>query len=109
MSPPAPPGRWPPPAPRSWRRPYAPPPRLGLGALGVITELTFAVEPEFLLTAREEPMPFDEVTGRFDELVAENEHFECYWFPHTGNCNTKRNNRSQGPAAPPGRLSGWVE
>lgn len=83
--------------------------RLGLGALGVISELSFAVEPEFLLTAREEPMPFDEVTDRFDELVAENEHFEFYWFPHTGGCNTKRNNRSQGPAAPPGRVSGWVE
>ncbi|MFE4018193.1 D-arabinono-1,4-lactone oxidase [Streptomyces sp. NPDC059101] len=83
--------------------------RLGLGALGVVSELTLAVEPEFLLTAREEPMPFDEVTDRFDELVAENEHFEFYWFPHTGNCNTKRNNRSQGPAAPPGRVSGWIE
>ncbi|TJZ41565.1 FAD-binding protein [Streptomyces piniterrae] len=83
--------------------------RLGLGALGVITELTFAVEPEFLLTAREEPMTFDEVTDRFDELAAENEHFEFYWFPHTGNCNTKRNNRSQGPAAPPGKVSGWVD
>ena len=34
------------------------------------------------------------------QLVAENEHFEFYWFPHTGNCNTKRNNRSAGPAAP---------
>ncbi|MFJ9471956.1 D-arabinono-1,4-lactone oxidase [Streptomyces caniferus] len=83
--------------------------RLGLGALGVVSELTFAVEPEFLLTAREEPMAFDEVTDRFDELVAENEHFEFYWFPHTGSCNTKRNNRSQGPAVPPGRVSGWVE
>ncbi|WP_330478808.1 FAD-binding protein [Streptomyces platensis] len=83
--------------------------RLGLGALGVISELTFAVEPEFLLTAREEPMPFGEVADRFDELVAENEHFEFYWFPHTGSCNTKRNNRSQGPAAPPGKVSGWIE
>ncbi|MEV5124994.1 D-arabinono-1,4-lactone oxidase [Streptomyces decoyicus] len=83
--------------------------RLGLGALGVVSELTFAVEPEFLLTAREEPMAFDEVTDRFDELVAENEHFEFYWFPHTGSCNTKCNNRSQGPAAPPGKVSGWVE
>ncbi|MCL7494679.1 MULTISPECIES: D-arabinono-1,4-lactone oxidase [Streptomyces] len=83
--------------------------RLGLGALGVVSELTFAVEPEFLLTAREEPMAFDEVTDRFHELVAENEHFEFYWFPHTGSCNTKRNNRSQGPAAPPGKVSGWVE
>ncbi|WP_030260850.1 D-arabinono-1,4-lactone oxidase [Streptomyces violens] len=83
--------------------------RLGLGALGVLTELTFAVEPEFLLTAREEPMPFDRVTADFDALVAENEHFEFYWFPHTGNCSTKRNNRSQGPAAPNGAVSGWVE
>lgn len=83
--------------------------RVGLGALGVITELTFAVEPVFLLTAREEPMSFDRVTGSFDELWAENEHFEFYWFPHTGNCNTKRNNRSTGPRRPPGAVSGWFE
>lgn len=75
--------------------------RIGLGALGVVTAITFAVEPVFLLTAREEPMPFDRVTAEFDQLVAENEHFEFYWFPHTGNCTTKRNNRSAGPAAPP--------
>ncbi|MEU6705713.1 D-arabinono-1,4-lactone oxidase [Streptomyces wuyuanensis] len=83
--------------------------RVGLGALGVISAITFAVEPLFLLTAREEPMSFDRVTSEFDELHAENEHFEFYWFPHTGNCNTKRNNRSTGPAAPPGAVSGWIE
>ncbi|WP_432129285.1 D-arabinono-1,4-lactone oxidase [Streptomyces sp. bgisy082] len=83
--------------------------RIGLGALGVVTAITFAVEPVFLLTAREEPMTFDRVTSEFDALHAENEHFEFYWFPHTDNCNTKRNNRSAGPAAPPGRISGWVE
>ncbi|MFE1935107.1 D-arabinono-1,4-lactone oxidase [Streptomyces sp. NPDC059474] len=83
--------------------------RIGLGALGVVSAITFAVEPEFLLTAREEPMPFDRVMADFERLVAENEHFEFYWFPHTGNCNTKRNNRSTGPAAPVGRVSGWVD
>ncbi|MFE5510424.1 D-arabinono-1,4-lactone oxidase [Streptomyces sp. NPDC056529] len=83
--------------------------RIGLGALGVVTAITFAVEPVFLLAAREEPMAFDRVTSEFDALHAENEHFEFYWFPHTDNCNTKRNNRSAGPAAPPGRISGWVE
>ncbi|MGW1885472.1 D-arabinono-1,4-lactone oxidase [Streptomyces sp. NPDC001970] len=83
--------------------------RIGLGALGVVSAITFAVEPLFLLTAREEPMSFDRVTAEFDELHAENEHFEFYWFPHTGNCNTKRNNRSAGPAAPPGAVSGWIE
>ncbi len=83
--------------------------RIGLGALGVISAVTFAVEPLFLLTAREEPMSFDRVTEEFDELCAENEHFEFYWFPHTGNCNTKRNNRSAGPAAPLGTVRGWFE
>ncbi|MBB5122150.1 FAD-linked oxidoreductase [Streptomyces eurocidicus] len=83
--------------------------RLGLGALGVISELTFAVEPSFLLRACEEPMALDRVTAEFDQLVAENEHFEFFWFPHTSGCVTKRNNRSAGPAAPPGRIGAWVE
>ncbi|MEU6538607.1 D-arabinono-1,4-lactone oxidase [Streptomyces sp. NPDC047000] len=83
--------------------------RIGLGALGVVTAITFAVEPLFLLTAREEPMPFERVLSAFDELWAENEHFEFYWFPHTGSTNTKRNNRSAGPERPVGRLAGWYE
>lgn len=83
--------------------------RLGLGALGVISEVTFAVEPVFLLTAREEPMPFDGVVADFDQLVAENEHFEFYWFPHTEGCNTKRNNRAPGPARPLPAVRGWID
>ncbi|MER7189885.1 D-arabinono-1,4-lactone oxidase [Streptomyces flaveolus] len=83
--------------------------RIGLGALGVVAAITFAVEPVFLLTAREEPMPFERVLADFDELWAENEHFEFYWFPHTGSTNTKRNNRSAGPAQPVGRLQGWFD
>ncbi|MER6063707.1 D-arabinono-1,4-lactone oxidase [Streptomyces sp. NPDC001792] len=83
--------------------------RIGLGALGIVTAITFAVEPVFLLTAREEPMPLDRVLAEFDQLWAENEHFEFYWFPHTGNTNTKRNNRSTGPEQPVGQLAGWFE
>ncbi|WP_103542229.1 D-arabinono-1,4-lactone oxidase [Streptomyces sp. SM1] len=83
--------------------------RIGLGALGVVTAVTFAVEPVFLLTAREEPMPFDRVCAEFDQLHAENEHFEFYWFPHTGNTNTKRNNRSAGPERPVPQVKGWFE
>ncbi len=78
--------------------------RIGLGALGVLTALTFRVVPAFLLTAREEPMRWAEVIARLDELTSENEHFEFYWFPHTDGCLTKRNNRAAGPAQP---LPGW--
>ncbi|MET9844516.1 D-arabinono-1,4-lactone oxidase [Streptomyces ossamyceticus] len=83
--------------------------RVGIGALGIVTAITFAVEPIFLLTAREEPMPFEKVLAEFDELHAENEHFEFYWFPHTGNTNTKRNNRSVGPEKPVPQLNSWFE
>ncbi|MFF0648757.1 D-arabinono-1,4-lactone oxidase [Streptomyces tendae] len=83
--------------------------RIGLGALGVVTAITFAVEPVFLLTAREEPMPFDRVLADFDALWSENEHFEFYWFPHTNSTNTKRNNRSAGPERPVGRFKGWLD
>ncbi|HXJ25384.1 MAG TPA: D-arabinono-1,4-lactone oxidase [Streptosporangiaceae bacterium] len=74
--------------------------RIGLGALGVLTAVTFRVVPAFLLTAVEEPMRWSEVVGRLDELTSANEHFEFYWFPHTDGCLTKRNNRSPGPARP---------
>jgi FAD-linked oxidoreductase len=83
--------------------------RIGLGALGVVSAVTFAVEPAFLLTAREAPMTFDRVMADFDQLSAENEHFEFYWFPHTDSCNTKRNNRSQGPARPLSPVRGWID
>jgi len=78
--------------------------RVGLGALGVLTAVTFRVVPAFLLEAREEPMPWSEVISRLDELTSENEHFEFYWFPHTEGCLTKRNNRSEGPPRPLGRI-----
>ncbi|MFD4508133.1 D-arabinono-1,4-lactone oxidase [Streptomyces sp. NPDC058457] len=83
--------------------------RVGLGALGIVTAITFAVESVFLVTAREEPMTFDRVLSEFDQHSTENEHFEFYWFPHTASTNTKRNNRSAGPAQPVGQLAGWFD
>ena len=83
--------------------------RVGLGAFGVVTALTFAVRPAFLLHAREEPMPLDEVLERLPELRARNDHFEFFWFPHTGNTNTKRNNITPGPAAPLSAFKSWLD
>ncbi|MDH6143142.1 MULTISPECIES: D-arabinono-1,4-lactone oxidase [Kitasatospora] len=83
--------------------------RLGLGALGAVSAITFGVEPAFLLTAHEAPMTFDQVLADFDRLTQVNEHFEFYWFPHTDRCSTKRNNRSQGPAAPLPPFKAWLE
>jgi FAD-linked oxidoreductase len=81
----------------------------GLGALGIVTAVTFRVVPAFLLEAREQPMGWDEVTRRLDELTTENEHFEFYWFPHTESCLTKRNNVSPGPPRPLAPARKWLD
>jgi FAD-linked oxidoreductase len=83
--------------------------RIGLGALGIITAVTFRAEPLFLLTAREEPMRWGEVISRLPELTSENEHFEFFWFPHSEGCLTKRNNRSGGPARPLPAWRRWLD
>ncbi|HET9075757.1 MAG TPA: D-arabinono-1,4-lactone oxidase [Acidimicrobiales bacterium] len=82
--------------------------RVGLGALGVITRVTLRCVPLFALRAEEGPMGLDELLDRFDELVASSDHFEAYWFPHTGRALTKRNARL--PLAEGlDRLPGWKE
>jgi|SRR5580658_4193802 FAD-linked oxidoreductase len=83
--------------------------RVGLGALGLVTAVTFRVEPTFLLHAREEPMRWSEVIARLPELTSENEHFEFYWFPHSEGCLVKRNNRSDGPAQPLPKWRHWLD
>ena len=67
--------------------------RLGLGALGIVTEVTVAVVPAFLLHAIERPEPLAAVLDAFDAEVERNDHFEFYWYPHTDRALTKRNNR----------------
>jgi FAD-linked oxidoreductase len=83
--------------------------RVGLGALGILTSVTFDVEPLFVLEAHEAPMRWDEAMDRFDALAAENHHFEMYWFPHTDRLLTKQNNRTVDDAEPLSRLRGWFD
>lgn len=85
--------------------------QLTLGALGIVTEVTLQCVPAFLLHAREEPMPLPDVLDRVDELVADNDHFEFYWFPHTEKALIKRNNRVPDGTAPDplGRIKHWID
>ncbi|MEZ0580875.1 D-arabinono-1,4-lactone oxidase [Nocardioides sp. MH1] len=67
--------------------------RVGLGALGILVSVTFAVEPLFLLRAEERPLRWDEALATFDEVVAAHDHVDMYWFPHSDRLLTKRNDR----------------
>ncbi len=82
--------------------------RIGLGALGIVTAVTFQAEPMFALHADERPMPLAEVLDGFEELVAANEHFEFYWFPHTQLALTKRNNRTS-TVQPLSKRRAWID
>jgi FAD-linked oxidoreductase len=77
---------------------------LGLGALGVITEVTLQCVPAFALHAREAPEPVDDVIDSFLDNVAAQDHYEFYWFPHTGFALTKTNTRvaANTPTSGPG-------
>ncbi len=82
--------------------------RLGLGALGIVTDVTLQLVPAFRLHAVERPEPLAAVLERVHELADENRHFELYWFPHTDRTLTKRNNVVD--ALHPGRpLPRWRE
>jgi len=81
--------------------------RVGIGALGVVSELTLQCVPAFNLHAVEEPAPVDDVLAELDDLVAGNDHYELFWVPGTRWALTKRNRRTLEPAAPRTRWQGW--
>jgi L-gulono-1,4-lactone dehydrogenase len=80
---------------------------VGLGALGVISTVTLRCVPAFTLAADERPMPLEEVTARFGEFAAGNDHFEFYWFPYGRNALVKRNNRGTPAPGMPGWRRFW--
>lgn len=66
---------------------------LGLGALGILVEVTLQCVPAFVLHAVERPEPLDQLLPELLERAAAVDHFEFYWFPHTATALTKTNHR----------------
>lgn len=73
---------------------------LGLGALGVIVDVTLQAVPAFLLRADEGTARLPEVLESWTDWTAANDHVDLHWFPHTDWVLTKRNNRTDGPPQP---------
>ena len=85
--------------------------RVGLGALGVITDVTLRCVPDFVMRAVERPEPLDEVLDGWLQRGASVDHFEFYWFPHTTQALTKTNTRmpADTPRAPQAPFAAWVD
>jgi len=83
--------------------------RVGLGALGAITQVTLQAVPAFRLRAVESPMRVDQLLEEIDMHVDTNDHFEFFWVPHTGWALTKRNNRTDDDVSPQPVVRHWID
>lgn len=84
---------------------------VGLGALGVLVEVTLQCVPAFTLHAVERPEPLQEVLADVRARADAADHFEFFWFPHTDLAMTKTNTRlpddaQRHPIAPATR---WIQ
>jgi L-gulono-1,4-lactone dehydrogenase len=82
--------------------------RVGLGALGVIAEVTLRCVPAFTLRGVDAPAPLAETLANFEQLALENDHFELFVFPHTATALTRTNNRTDDPPRPRSRASAYA-
>jgi L-gulono-1,4-lactone dehydrogenase len=82
--------------------------RVGLGALGVIAEVTLRCVPAFTLRGVDAPAPLERTLERFEELALSNDHFEFFVFPHAEAALTRTNNRTDAPPRPRGRVSAYA-
>jgi FAD-linked oxidoreductase len=85
--------------------------RVGLGALGILVDVTVQCVPAFLLHAVETHEPLAAVLEGYLERSSTADHFEFYWFPHTDTALTKTNTRHPADAgrAPLGRMRRFVD
>jgi L-gulono-1,4-lactone dehydrogenase len=83
--------------------------RVGLGALGVITELTLRAVPLFTLRRVDEPRPLRDTLERVDELVDRSDHFELWVFPYSDVALTRTCERIERPPPPSDERSLWFQ
>ncbi len=85
--------------------------RVGLGALGVLVDMTLQLVPRYVLHAVERREPFGDVVDGWLDRLRSADHFEFYWFPHTDTALTKTNTRLPDSVSrtPLGRFSRWVD
>ncbi|MBU2667662.1 FAD-binding protein [Actinoplanes bogorensis] len=83
--------------------------RLGLGALGILVEVTLRCVPAFTLLADERPMALADVLAGLDEWIPANEHVEFYWYPYTDRAQLKRNNKVAENDRPLSSFRGWMD
>jgi FAD-linked oxidoreductase len=89
--------------------PLFPAVRLGIGALGILVEVTLQCVEAFTLLADDRPLPLIEILAGLDEQIATNEHVEFYWYPYTDRAQLKRNNTVPVSDRPLSSFRSWLD
>ena len=69
----------------------------GIGAIGIILEVTVQGVPRFNIDQRVDINDLEEVRRSLDTLHATNDHFSLYLFPFTGQCQVNTWNHTDRP------------
>ncbi|TYB37702.1 FAD-binding protein [Micromonospora sp. AP08] len=83
--------------------------RVGLGAVGVLVEVTLRCVDAFVLRAHERPAALAAVLNDLPDLVEQHDHAEFYWFPYTDRVQVKTNDRVPADDRPLPRWRGWLD
>lgn len=75
--------------------------RCAMGLFGVMTEIALYVRPAYKLIEKEFLLPTSELFTKLDSLVADNRHFEFFWFPYADVAICKTLNETDAPAPEP--------
>lgn len=70
---------------------------VGLGAFGIVYEMTLSVVPTYQMHAITETMPFDDLLANLDDLVRAHDHFKFWWLVGEDKVIVFRQNRTSAP------------
>ena len=71
--------------------------RVHLGALGVVTDITFRCVDAFSLEEHLEFLPFEQALSDLDEIVATNDYVKLWWLPYQKQIQVYRFNKTTEP------------
>jgi L-gulonolactone oxidase len=81
--------------------------RVGVGAMGLLTEVTIACVPAFDLHVRETVEALPAILEDFDGFVDSADHAEFFFFPGSDRAQVKRNRRTDRLPTPPSKFAYW--
>jgi L-gulono-1,4-lactone dehydrogenase len=83
--------------------------RVGLGALGVVTDVSLRCQPLYTLRRTDERRPLAETLERLEETATTRERFEFFSFPYSRWALWRTTEKTGDPPEPPGRAERFLE